>query len=65
MADKDAQIIDLRGERDRLLKVLEEQAASVRLLTDQRQPAPPQPATGPAEKSTHGFFARLLPRRRA
>jgi hypothetical protein len=31
-------IEDLRQERDRLLKVIEEQAGSVRLLTDQRQP---------------------------
>jgi excisionase family DNA binding protein len=31
-ADKD----DLRGERDRLLKVIEEQAGTMRLLTDQR-----------------------------
>jgi hypothetical protein len=30
-------IEDLRQERDRLLKVIEEQAGSVRLLTDQRQ----------------------------
>jgi hypothetical protein len=30
---------DLRGERDRLLKVIEEQSASVRLLTDERAAA--------------------------
>ena len=29
-------IEDLRDERDRLLKIIEEQAGSVRLLTDQR-----------------------------
>jgi hypothetical protein len=36
------QIADLRNERDRLLKIIEEQAGAVRVLTDQRQPAPPQ-----------------------
>ena len=30
---------DLRGERDRLLKVIEEQAGSMKLLTDQRAKA--------------------------
>jgi hypothetical protein len=34
-------IEDLRGERDRLLSVIEEQAGSVKLLTDQRHPASP------------------------
>src|SRR3954470_21259122 len=32
---------DLRDERDRLLKVIEEQASSMRLLTDKRAEAPP------------------------
>ena len=31
---------DLRAERDRLLSVIETQAAQVKLLTDQRRPAP-------------------------
>jgi hypothetical protein len=39
LADKDALIADLRNERDRLLKLLEENATSVRLLTDERQKA--------------------------
>ena len=33
------QIEDLRTERDRLLKVIEEQAGSMKLLTDQREKA--------------------------
>jgi hypothetical protein len=40
------QIEDLRGERDRLLKVIEEQAGSMRQLTDQRAKeaeSPPAP----------------------
>ena len=37
LADKDTLIADLRNERDRLLKLLEEHATSVRLLTDERQ----------------------------
>lgn len=36
LADKDALIADLRNERDRLLKLVEEQATSVKLLTDER-----------------------------
>jgi hypothetical protein len=39
LADKDALIADLRSERDRLLKLLEEHSISVRLLTDERQKA--------------------------
>ena len=39
MADKDTQIEDLRGERDRLLKVIEEQAGTMKLITDQRDRA--------------------------
>jgi hypothetical protein len=34
---------DLRDERDRLLKVIEEQASSMRLLTDRRAEASPAP----------------------
>src|SRR4051812_36933820 len=34
---------DLRDERDRLLKVIEEQARSMRLLTDTRAETPPPP----------------------
>jgi len=47
---------DLRAERDSLLKTLQEQAVSVRLLTDQRPPSPP-PASPPAETGRRGFFA--------
>jgi hypothetical protein len=36
LAEKDALISDLRGERDRLLTVIETQATQVKLLTDQR-----------------------------
>jgi hypothetical protein len=46
-------IEDLRGERDRLLKVVEEQAGSFRQLTDQRQPQQPEP------KGFRGFLHRL------
>jgi hypothetical protein len=45
---------DMRGERDRLLKVIEEQAGSFRLLTDQRKPEPEQ-----ARKGLRGFLYRL------
>ena len=38
------QVEDLRTERDRLLKVVERQADSIRQLTDQRQPAPEPPS---------------------
>ena len=51
---------DLRTERDSLLKTLQEQAVSVRLLTDQRpSPPPPAPPSGspPAETGRRGFFA--------
>jgi len=48
------QIEDLRSERDRLLKVIEEQAGSVRQLTDQRKPEPEQ-----ARKGWRGFLHRL------
>jgi hypothetical protein len=47
---------DLRTERDSLLKTLQEQAVSVRLLTDQRPPSPPS-ASPPAEIGRRGFFA--------
>jgi excisionase family DNA binding protein len=60
VTDKDNVIDDLRrdrdharGERDRLLKVIEEQAGSVRLLTDQRQPQQPE------RKGFRGFLHRL------
>lgn len=36
LREKDATIDDLRGERDRLLTLLEEQTVSVKLLTDER-----------------------------
>jgi hypothetical protein len=60
-------IEDLRGERDRLLKVIEEQAGSFRVLTDQRQPqqpkaaaAPPKPEPKPAPpKGWRGLLYRL------
>jgi hypothetical protein len=52
------QIEDLRGERDRLLAVIEEQAGSVRQLTDQRQPPPPQEPEQP-RKGWRGFLHRL------
>jgi chromosome segregation ATPase len=45
---------DLRDERDRLLKVIEEQAGSFRLLTDER---PRTEAPGP--NAGRGFWARL------
>jgi hypothetical protein len=50
-------IEDLRGERDRLLKVIEEQAGSMRVLTDQRQ----KPAAEPEHprKGLRGFLHRL------
>jgi hypothetical protein len=51
---------DLRTERDSLLKTLQEQAVSVRLLTDQRpsSPPPPPPADSPpAENGRRSFFA--------
>jgi hypothetical protein len=62
LADKDSVIDDLRhdrdraqDERDRLLKVIEEQAGSVRQLTDQsRKPEPEQ-----ARKGWRGFLHRL------
>jgi excisionase family DNA binding protein len=44
LGEKDAQILDMRSERDRLLKVIEEQATSMRRLTDLRPPAPEQAA---------------------
>jgi regulator of replication initiation timing len=57
-------IEDMKRDRDRLLKVIEEQVISMRLLTDQRQPAPaPEPATGTAAKPAGGFWRlfRLRP----
>ena len=49
---------DARSERDRLLKVIEEQAGSVRLLTDQnRRPAAEQDRA--ERKGFRGFLQRL------
>jgi hypothetical protein len=51
---------DLRNERDRLLKVIEEQASSVRLLTDQRMPQQPEPTlTPPPRKGLRGWLHRM------
>lgn len=50
------QIEDLRGERDRLLKVIEEQAGSMRQLT--AQPKPPVPEQEPQRRA--GLFGRLF-----
>jgi chromosome segregation ATPase len=36
LREKDTTIEDLRGERDRLLKIVEEHAGTVKLLTDRR-----------------------------
>jgi len=55
---------DLRHERDKLLTTLQEQAVSVRLLTDQRPPTPPQtPGTPPTgtdqpKRGLFGLFRR-------
>lgn len=43
LAEKDALIADLRGERDRLLGIVETQAQQVKQLTDQRPVARPAP----------------------
>ena len=53
------QIEDLRGERDRLLTVIEEQAGSVRQLTDQRQPAPAPQEPEQTRKGWRGVLHRL------
>ena len=55
LSEKDSTIADLRGERDRLLAVVEEQARSVRLLTDQRAPQPEIPLQPPK-----GLWRRLF-----
>jgi hypothetical protein len=54
-------IEDLRGERDRLLKVIEEQAGSVRVLTDQRAKleADAEPKPAPQRKGLRGLLHRL------
>jgi hypothetical protein len=49
---------DLRNERDRLLKVIEEQASSVRLLTDQRTQQQPEPEPLP-RKGLRGWLHRI------
>src|SRR3954468_4772705 len=47
--------LDMRSERDRLLKVIEEQATSMHRLTDLRPPAPqPEQAAGLTEKPARG-----------
>jgi hypothetical protein len=51
LAEKDELIADLRTERDRLLGVMETQAAEVKMLTDQR------PAAQPADR--RGWWRRL------
>lgn len=48
---------DMRGERDRLLKVIEDQAGSVRLLTDQSQKAEMQPVI-PERRGLFSWFGR-------
>jgi predicted nucleic acid-binding Zn-ribbon protein len=48
---------DLRDERDRLLKVIEEQVGSFRVLTDQRQQ--PAAAPEPPRKGFRAFLHRL------
>jgi len=45
-----ATIDDLRGERERLLKVIEEQAGTVKQLTYQPKTEPPSEATAPEPK---------------
>jgi hypothetical protein len=55
LSEKDSTIADLRGERDRLLAVVEEQARSVRLLTDQRR-AQAAPSSAPPK----GLWRRLF-----
>jgi len=50
---------DLRSERDRLLKVIEEQAGSFRMLTDQRPRPEPGPPPAPQPKGFRAFLHRL------
>ena len=45
-----ASISDLRTERDRLMKLVEDQTATVKLLTDQRPPTAPDTLTQPPEQ---------------
>jgi hypothetical protein len=48
-------IEDMKRDRDRLLKVIEEQVISMRLLTDQQQPAPAsEQATGSEGRPAQG-----------
>lgn len=61
LGDKETQIGDLRGERDRLLKIIEEQAGSFRVLTDQRPQAEPAGEQEPQRRV--GLFGRLLGKR--
>ena len=62
-------IEDLRGERDKLLRVIEEQAGSVKLLTDQRgqdrqQVSAAQVGQRGEDRRQRGFFGRLFGGRR-
>jgi hypothetical protein len=60
--DKDElrrQVDEERAERARLLKLLDEQATTVRLLTDQR---PKEPELAPQPAPRGGLLARLLGR---
>ena len=52
---------DFRNERDRLLKVIEEQAGSFRVLTDQR--VQPESEAKPEPQRHHGLFGRLFGKR--
>ncbi|MDQ2763855.1 MAG: hypothetical protein M3Y22_10350 [Pseudomonadota bacterium] len=57
-------IEDLRGERGRLLRVIEEQAGSVKLLTDQRvMGGASMDQQGAGDRGAGGFFGRLFGRR--
>jgi excisionase family DNA binding protein len=58
LGDKETQIDDLRGERDRLLKVIEEQAGSFRVLTDQSRKPAAEPKR-PAPRGIRAFLHRL------
>src|SRR3954447_1753122 len=54
---------ELKGDRDRLLKVIEEQAGTVKLLTDQSQKAPATAPNLPVQRP--GLLARLFGTRTA
>src|SRR3954452_2524026 len=64
MSDKERrqyteQIEDLRNERDRLLKVIEEQAGSMKVLTDNSKNKKPEPLPPLPPKGFRGFLHRL------